>query len=81
MPAYEEVLSLAKRLPLQDQARLLEALSAIVLHSVEVEGTEETISAEEILESEAALQDYWAGRDSGVTAKALKRKLFRGNLA
>ncbi len=76
MPTYEEVLNLATRLPLTDQARLLKALSANLPHSVEVTGTDELVSAEEIFESEAALQDYWAGRDKGMTATALKQKLF-----
>lgn len=76
MPTYEEVLNLATRLPLTDQARLLKALSANLPHSVEVTGTDETVSAEEIFESEAALQDYWTGRDKGMTATALKQKLF-----
>jgi hypothetical protein len=80
MPTYEEVLNLAKCLPLTDQARLLEALSTSLPHPVEVEGTDEMISAEEIFESEAALQEYWAGRDSGMTSAALKQKLFGGNL-
>jgi hypothetical protein len=52
----------------------LEALAGIVLHPVEVEGTDELISAEELSESEAALQDYWSGRDTGITPDALKRK-------
>jgi len=43
---------------------------------VEVEGIDEIISAREIAESEAALQDYWAGRDSGTTSEALKQKPF-----
>ena len=43
---------------------------------VEVEGVEEIISAREIAESEAALQDYWAGRDRGMNSAALKQKLF-----
>jgi hypothetical protein len=80
MPTYEEVLDLAKRLPLIDQARLLKALSVTLPGSVEVEGTEEVISPAEIAESEAALQDYWAGRDRGITAVDLKQKLFGGNL-
>jgi len=43
---------------------------------VEVEGIDEIISAREIAESEAALQNHWAGRDSGMTSEALKQKLF-----
>ena len=80
MLTYEEVLNLAKCLTLTDQARLLEALSVSLAHLVEVEGTDEIISAAEISESEAALQEYWAGRDSGMTSAALKQKLFGGNL-
>lgn len=72
--------NLAKRLPLIDQARLLEALAVSLPHPVEVEGTDEIISAEEISESEAALQEYWAGQDFGITSAALKQKLFGGNL-
>jgi hypothetical protein len=79
MPTYEEVLSLVKRLPLQEQARLLEALSSSLPNPVEVEGTDEIISASEIAASEAALQDYWAGRDQGITSVALKQKLLGGN--
>jgi hypothetical protein len=81
MLTYEEVLDLAKRLPLIDQAHLLKALSVALPGSVEVEGTEKVISAAEIAESEAALQDYWAGRDRGSTAAALKQNLFGGNLS
>ncbi len=80
MPTYEEVLNLAKRLPLHDQTRLLEALSVSLPDFVEVEGTDEIISAAEIAESEAALKDYWAGRDPGISSIALKQKLFGGDL-
>ena len=80
MPTYEEVLSLAKHLPLTDQARLSEALSVGLPHPVEVEGADEMISAREISENEVALQDYWTGRDSGITSTALKQKLFGGKL-
>jgi len=80
MPTYEEVLNLAKRLPIRDQARLREALSASLPHPIQVEGTDEVISAAEVAESDAALQDYWAGRDLGITSVALKQKLFGGDL-
>ena len=80
MPTYEEVLNLAKRLPLNDQARLLEALAVSLPDPVEVEGSDEIISATEIAESEAALQEYWAGRDRGITSADLKHKLFGGKL-
>lgn len=86
MPTYEEVLSLAQRLPLPDQMRLREALAAVPVPNVsvpsaavEVEGTDETIPIEEILESDAALQDYRAGRDAGMTPDALKQRLFGGS--
>lgn len=80
MPTYEEVLNLAKCLPLADQVRLLEALSVSLPYAVEVEGIDEIVSAEEVSESEAALQEYRAGRDPGMTSTALKQKLFGGNL-
>ncbi len=80
MLTYEEVLNLAKGLPEIDQARLLEDLSNTLLPPIEVEGTDEIISAAEISESEAALQAYWAGRDPGITSAALKQKLFGGKL-
>jgi hypothetical protein len=79
MPTYEEVLNLAKCLSLTDQARLLEALSASLPRPVEVEGIDEIISAEEISESETALQEYRTGRDKGIPSTALKQKLFGGN--
>ncbi|MCC3409540.1 MAG: hypothetical protein JGK17_29105 [Microcoleus sp. PH2017_10_PVI_O_A] len=44
--------------------------------SVEVEGDGEVISAEEIAESQAALADYFAGRDRGISSKKIKLKLF-----
>lgn len=47
---------------------------------VEVEGTDEIISALEISESDSALRDYWAGRDSGILSAALKQKLLGGKL-
>jgi hypothetical protein len=76
MATYDEVLNLAKRLPLTDQARLLKDLSVSLLHPIEVEGTDEIISAEELSDSEAALQEYWVGQDPGMASAALKQKLF-----
>ncbi|MBD2099788.1 hypothetical protein [Leptolyngbya sp. FACHB-261] len=76
MPTYEEVLSLAKQLFLPDQSRLIEALSSLVHHGVAVEDTDEFIPAEEIAESETALQEYWTGLDWGMSSEALKQKLF-----
>lgn len=80
MPTYEEVLNLAKCLTMSDQARLLEALSVKPAQPVQVEGVDEVISAEEIAESEAGLQDYWAKRDAGTAAADLKQKLFGGSV-
>jgi hypothetical protein len=76
MPTYEEVLSLVERLTPADRFRLLEALTELVRIPVEVEGDDEIISPEEIAESEAAWQDYLAGRDPGVSSEELKLKLF-----
>ncbi|HAA28213.1 MAG TPA: hypothetical protein DCE56_11720 [Cyanobacteria bacterium UBA8553] len=76
MPTYEEVLSLVQRLTLADRFRLLEALTELVGIPVEVEGDDEIIPSEEIAESEAAWQDYLAGRDSGLSSEELKLKLF-----
>ena len=76
MPTYEEVLSLVERLTPADRLRLLEALTELVRIPVEVEGDDEIISPEEIAQSEAAWQDYLAGRDPGVSSEELKLKLF-----
>ena len=76
MPTYNEVLTQVQRLALSDQLRLLEELRKIVHQGVEVEGDDEVVSAQEIAESEAALADYFAGRDRGISSKELKLKLF-----
>jgi hypothetical protein len=76
MSAYNQILDGVKSLTLTDQRRLLEELKKIVDRGVEVEGEEEVIPAEEIAESEAAWQDYLAGRDRGISSKGLKAKLF-----
>jgi hypothetical protein len=39
---------------------------------IEVEGDDELVSAQEIAESQAALADYFAGRDRGIYSKELK---------
>ncbi len=70
MPSYEEVLSLVQCLTPADRIRLLETLTELVRIPVEVEGDDEIISPEEITESEAAWQDYLAGRDSGLSSEA-----------
>lgn len=77
MPTYNEVLNQALSLTLAEQLRLLEDLTAMVRLPVQVEGDEnEIVPAEEIAQSEAAWQDYLAGRDRGISSKALKLKLF-----
>lgn len=78
MPTFEEVLNLAKCLPLSDQVRLSAALKESLPRSIEVEGTDELIPADEIAESEAALQAYWTKQDTGLSSEALKQRLFGG---
>jgi hypothetical protein len=80
MLTYEKVLNLAQTLTIDEQVRLLQALSQVVYQSVEVEGTEEVISAEEIAESDLAWREYLAGTDQGVRGEELKRQLFGENL-
>ena len=72
MPTYNEVLTQVQRLALTDQLRLLEELRNIVHQGVEVEGDDEVVWAQEIAESQAALADYVAGRDRGISSKELK---------
>ncbi|WP_204106346.1 MULTISPECIES: hypothetical protein [Spirulina sp. CCY15215] len=79
MTTYTEVLHQVQTLSLIEQIRLFEELKAIVPTPVEVEGTDEVISPEEIAISDAAWQDYISGRDRGISSKELKRKLFGEN--
>ncbi|MBW4418197.1 MAG: hypothetical protein KME13_03090 [Myxacorys californica WJT36-NPBG1] len=79
-PTYEEVLDLAQRLNLDEQVQLLQALSHLIYRSAAVEGSDEVISPAEIAESEAAIQDYLAGRDRGISSKALRRQLLGEHL-
>lgn len=76
MSTYNEVLNQVQSLPPKDQMRLLDELKKIVYHPVEVEGDDEVISPEEIAESEAALQDYLAGRDHGKSLLEIELELF-----
>lgn len=76
MPTYNEVLNQVQQLSISEQLRLSEELKNILNQGVEVEGDSEVIPAEEIAESEAAWQDYLAGRDRGISSKELKQKLF-----
>ncbi len=81
MSTYHDIRRQVESLTADEQLKLLEDLAAIVrrrvTHPVEVEGSvDEIIPPEEIAESEAAWQDYLAGRDLGVSAAELKLKLF-----
>lgn len=80
MPTYEEVLTLVQRLNPGEQSRLLEELRLLVYEPIRVEGRDEVIPAEVIAESDAALQDYRAGRDRGVSSAVLKQQLFDRNV-
>jgi hypothetical protein len=48
----------------------------MLVQSVEVEDSDELISADEIAASEAALLDYRTGQDSGISSTNLKEWLF-----
>ncbi|MGV0024598.1 hypothetical protein [Phormidesmis priestleyi] len=80
MLAFEEVLSLVQRLPIEEQVRLLHRLSQMIYQPVEVEGDDEAIPPEEIAESEAAWQEYLSGRDLGLSSDLIKRQLSGENL-
>lgn len=80
MPTYEEVLNLAQRLNPDEQVQLWRVLSQLIYPSTTVEESDEVISSAEIAESEAAFQDYLAGRDRGLSSKELKRQLLGENL-
>lgn len=80
MQTYEEILTMVQKLNLDDRFRLLEDLRLLIYEPVMVIGTDEVIPAEVIAESDAALQDYQAGRDLGLASAALKKKLFGQNV-
>ena len=80
MQTYEEILTMVQKLNLDDRFRLLEDLRLLIYEPVMVIGTDEVIPAEVIAESDAALQDYQAGRDPGLASAALKKKLFGQNV-
>ena len=77
MSTYNEVLNQVQSLTISEQLRLLKELKKIEHQGVEVEGDLEVIPAEEIAESEAAWQDYLAGRDRGISSKELIQKIKR----
>ncbi|MFB2834328.1 hypothetical protein [Floridanema evergladense] len=70
MSTYNEVLNQVQQLSISEKLRLSEELKNILNQGVEVEGDSEVIRAEEIAESEAAWQDYLAGRDRGISSNA-----------
>jgi hypothetical protein len=76
MLTYNEVLNQVQQLSISEQLRLSEELKNLLNQGVEVEGDLEVIPAEEIAESEAAWQDYLAGRDRGNSLKELELELF-----
>ncbi|WP_293176700.1 MULTISPECIES: hypothetical protein [unclassified Microcoleus] len=81
MFTYSKVLNQVKSLTLADQLRLLEDLKKMIQLREEVAEDDEVISAEEIAESEAAWQDYKAGRDRGISSQELKLKLLVEKIA
>lgn len=81
MTTYNQVLSEIQSLSLSEQLRLLDELKVLVSHSIEVEGDDETIPIEDILQSQAAWEDYISGKDQGITSQDLKRKLLGENFA
>ncbi|MGB3493677.1 MAG: hypothetical protein WBA57_13180 [Elainellaceae cyanobacterium] len=76
MSTYEEVLHLAQTLHPNEQSRLLAALATMIYGSVEFEDNDDIISADELAESDLALQAYRSGDDLGLSAADLKLKLF-----
>lgn len=79
MPAYHEVLTQVKSLTITEQLRLLNDLKGLVEQGIKVDD-DEIISIEDIQESEVALQDYLAGRDSGKFLEDIEIELFGGQL-
>ncbi|CAD5925383.1 hypothetical protein [Planktothrix agardhii] len=75
MPAYNEVLTQVKSLTVTEQLRLLNDLKGMVEQGIKVDD-DEIISIEDINESEVALQDYLAGRDSGKSLEDIEIELF-----
>lgn len=79
MPAYNEVLTQVKNLTITEQIRLLNDLKSMVEQGIKVDD-DEMISVEDIYESEAALQDYLAGRDSGKSLEEIELELLGGKI-
>ncbi|GBF82745.1 hypothetical protein [Aphanothece sacrum] len=81
MTTYNQVLTEIQSLSLSEQLRLLDELKVLVSHSIEVEGDDETIPIEDIMQSQTAWEDYISGKDQGITSQDLKRKLLGENFA
>ncbi|MGK7930284.1 MAG: hypothetical protein AB4041_02465 [Microcystaceae cyanobacterium] len=56
-------------------------LKKLVSQSIKVEGDDETIPIEEIIQSQTAWDDYLSGKDKGISSQDLKRKLLGDNFA
>jgi hypothetical protein len=79
MTNYNQVLNQVQSLSITDKLKLLDELKTLVGQPVEVEGDNEVIPSEEIAQSQAAWEDYLAGRDRGISSKELKRRLLGEN--
>ena len=76
MAVYRDILHQVEQLNAEEQRQLLTDLTALVYPPVPVEGTDEVIPADAIAESEAAWQDYLAGRDPGMPLEAVELEQF-----
>ena len=81
MPNYNQVLSQVCSLSFSEKLQLLDELRVLVNQPIEVEGDDEAIPIEEIVQSQAAWEDYLSGKDRGISSKDLKRKLLGEKLA
>jgi hypothetical protein len=81
MTNYIQVLSQIKSLSLSEKLKLLDELKELVNQPIEVEGEDETIPSEKIIQSQTAWDDYIHGKDQGISSQELKRKLLEDNFA
>lgn len=81
MATYNQVLNQVQSLSLSEQLKLLNELKELVSQSIEVDGDDETIPIEEIIQSQTAWDDYLSGKDKGISSQDLKRKLLGDNFA
>jgi hypothetical protein len=73
---YIQVLSQIKSLSLSEKLKLLGELKELVNQPVEVEGEDETMPIEEIIQSQRAWDDYTSEKDKGISSQELKRQLL-----